>query len=183
MGDPLEKNGLMYTEKYIDGELIEKWYSYDNDDGMIQIEDLRALVGYDLKFLRGIRVCKRCKKLYTPTDKKENYCSRTCRCEISRHRSEWCDAQIAVKKKIDQEIETLKEQVEEMELTKNPMGKFLRDTLNIYYAIYNTWLDSTKGGDESDVARRYLTSGKKRSYEEYLLEWWDTLYEMNQMDK
>lgn len=178
--EPLNDNSLMYYEAaYVANELVERRYDYgDGED--IQIADLPSLIGYDLQFLTDYRVCSYCKKLYKP-QKQEPYCCNTCRCELSRHRSPWCDAQIAVKKQIDQEIEMIQDQIYEDGL-QTAEKELLKHTLDIYNAAYNDWLDFSSGGPQSDAARAYQLEGKQCSYTAYLQNWWAYLCRIQKVE-
>ena len=178
-GDRLEDNILMYYEDYADNAVIERRYDY-GDGADIQIVDLPSLIGYDLQFLTDYRVCSYCKKLYKPK-KQEPYCCNTCRCELSRHRSPWNDAQIIVKKQIDQEIEMIQDQIYEEGL-QTAEKELLKRTLDIYNAAYYDWLDFSSGGPQSDAARAYQLEGKQRSYTAYLQNWWAYLCRIQKVE-
>lgn len=171
--EPLNDNLLMYYEGINDAEeVVEKHYDYD--DGLsIQIQDLQSLLGYDLQFLKGCKICKRCKKLYRPK-KNEPYCSKTCRCELSRHRSPWCDAQLLVKKAINQEMQEMQDQLNLGEL--QPAERtVLKRTLDTYNAVYNGWLTFSAGGDQSQAAKTYQLEGRQCSYTAFLQDQWERL--------
>lgn len=178
-GDLLEDNILMYYEDYVDNAVIERRYDY-GDGADIQIVDLPSLIGYDLQFLSGYHICQHCKKLYKPK-KQEPYCCNTCRCELSRHRSPWNDAQIIVKKQIDQEIEMIQDQIELGRL-QTEEKELLQRTLDIYNAAYNDWLDFSSGGPQSDAARAYQLEGKQCSYTAYLQNWWAYLCRIQKVE-
>ncbi len=167
--EPLNDNSLMYYEAYVANEVIERRYDYGDEED-IQIVDLPSLIGYDLQFLTDYRICSYCKKLYKPK-KQEPYCCNTCRCELSRHRSPWNDAQIIVKKQINQEIEMIQNQIYEEGL-QAAEKELLKRTLDIYNASYNDWLDFSSGGHQSAAARAYQLEDKQCSYTAYLQNWW-----------
>lgn len=177
-GDLLEDNILMYYEDYVDNAVIERRYDY-GDGADIQIVDLPSLIGYDLQFLSGYHICQHCKKLYKPK-KQEPYCCNTCRCELSRHRSPWNDAQITVKKQIDQEIEMIQDQIYEEGL-QTAEKELLKRTLDIYNAAYYDWLDFSAGGNKSVAARTYNQDSWRCDYKAYLRDWWEYFCRVQKM--
>lgn len=169
----LDNNMLMYYEDINEeGEIVEK--SYDYGDGLnIQIQDLQALIGYDLQFLQNCKICRHCKKLYRP-EKDEPYCCKTCRCELSRHRSPWCDAQLAIKKAINQEVKKMNDQLNLGGLQPAERA-VLKYTLDTYNAAYNDWLTFSAGGNQSQAAKVYQLEDRRCSYTVFLQEWWERL--------
>lgn len=169
----LDDNMLMYYEDINEeGEIVEK--SYDYGDGLnIQIQDLQALIGYDLQFLQNCKICRHCKKLYRP-EKDEPYCCKTCRCELSRHRSPWCDAQLAIKKAINQEVKKMNDQLNLGGLQPAERA-VLKYTLDTYNAAYNDWLTFSAGGNQSQAAKVYQLEDRRCSYTVFLQEWWERL--------
>lgn len=171
--EPLDDNLLMYYDDIDDtGEVVEKRYDY-GDGPDIQIQDLQSLIGYDLQFLKGFKICRRCKKLYRP-QKDELYCSNTCRVELSRHRSPWCDAQIQVKKAIDKEKQEIQDQLYREGLQPEERA-VLKRTLDTYNAAYNDWMTFSAGGDQSEAAKTYRLWGKKCSSMAFLEDQWERL--------
>lgn len=169
-----DDNALMYTKDFINGEWIERRYDYGDGEN-IQIEDLQALVGYDLQFLNNYRLCKRCKKLYKPEGDME-FCSDSCRCEFSRRKSPWNDAKIRVKKQIDDQINTITAQIQYMPKNQLEEKELLEQSLDTCNSIYNEWLDLVKGGYESKAAKLYESEGKMCSYTEFLQDLWQEMY-------
>lgn len=171
--EPLDDNLLMYYDDINDArEVVEKRYDY-GDGPDIQIQDLQSLIGYDLQFSENYKICRRCKKLYRPK-KDEPYCSKTCRCELSRHRSPWCDAQLLVKKAIDQETQEIQDQLN-CEGLQPAERAVLKCTQDIYNAAYNDWLNFSAGGDQSQAAKTYRLAGRRCSYMEFLQDQWERL--------
>lgn len=171
--EPLDDNLLMYYDDIDDtGEVVEKRYDY-GDGPDIQIQDLQSLIGYDLQFSENYKICRRCKKLYRPK-KDEPYCSNTCRVELSRHRSPWCDAQIQVKKAIDKEKQEIQDQLYREGLQPEERA-VLKRTLDTYNAAYNDWMTFSAGGDQSEAAKTYRLWGKKCSSMAFLEDQWERL--------
>lgn len=179
--EALDDNVLMYYEDINDeGEVVERHYDY-GDRPNIQIRDLQSLIGYDLQFLINYKICRRCKKLYCPK-KNEPYCSKTCRCELSRHRSPWCDAQLLVKKAINQEIQEMQDQLNLGEI--QPAERtVLKRTLDTYNAVYNGWLTFSAGGDQSQAAKTYQLEGRQCSYTAFLQAQWEHVCRKIEMEQ